>query len=171
VCFDCSVENPPSRKSSEKCDPHFQVMNFSGMRMIKKKARGKTAVKKSGGKRRSGKKQLDAAQVREEIAGMVKAGAKQIAEAVMGQAIINGELAPAKYLFEVASIYPPSTDGSQSLKEEDSLAKTLMDRLNLPDEPIARDEDGEPVLPTKSQEENNVADEATGEKTEAGPQV
>jgi hypothetical protein len=149
--------------------------NTSGVGMIKKKAKGKTTAKKSGGKRASRKKQLDAARVREEIAGMVKAGAKQIAGAMIDQAILNGELAPAKYLFEVASIYPPSTDGSQSSKEEDSLAKTLMERLNLPDEPIARDEDGEPLHPTKSQEKDECADDATREKVEAreeaGPQA
>lgn len=36
----------------------------------------------------------------------------------------------------MASIYPPATDGSQSSKDEDCFAKTLLKRLNLPDEPV-----------------------------------
>lgn len=136
--------------------------------MTKKKARvaagkkaAKTGVRGTSAKPRS-KKKLDPAQVREEIAGLVKAGAKEIAKKLVAQAKVSGELAPAKYLFEVASIYPASTDGSQSSAAEDSLAKTLMNRLNLPDEPVARDEDGEPVaaLPAASVEKS---EESSGE--------
>jgi hypothetical protein len=80
--------------------------------------------------------------VRNDIAKIVKSGAKKITKAVMDQAM-TGQLAPAKYLFEMAAIYPPSTDGSESSKEEECFAKTLMDRLNLPDKPIALDEEDE----------------------------
>jgi hypothetical protein len=56
----------------------------------------------------------------------------------------NGQLAPAKYLFEMASIYPVLTDGSFSTADEESLAETLMRRLDLPDKPIAKDDEDEP---------------------------
>jgi hypothetical protein len=64
----------------------------------------------------------------------------------MAQAVIDGEkgqLATVKYLFEVAEIYPPATDGSQTSADEECLARTLLNRLNIPDEPIGRDEDDE----------------------------
>ena len=73
--------------------------------------------------------------------------------AVMVQAVIDegkkGQLATVKYLLEMAEIYPAATDGSQATVEEDSLAKTLLHRLNLPEEPIARDEEDEPVVVKK----------------------
>jgi len=108
--------------------------------MKKKKARAvkqkKTAKKTVKG---TTKKQLDAAKVREDIAGIVKAGAKGITKAVMLQAT-QGQLAPAKYLLEMAGVYPLSTDGSQTSKEEECLAETLLDRLNIPKTPVVHDE-------------------------------
>jgi hypothetical protein len=94
----------------------------------KKKATTRpTAKKKSATKK---KKQVDAAQVREDLAGIVKSEAKSITEAVMDQAM-HGELAPAKYLLELAGVYPPANEGEQATEEEDCLAKTLLDRLNI----------------------------------------
>jgi hypothetical protein len=93
----------------------------------KKATTGPKAKKKSTTKK---KKQLDATQVREDLAGIVKSGAKGITEAVMDQAM-HGELAPAKYLLEMAGVYPPVNDGEQATEEEDCLAKTLLDRLNI----------------------------------------
>lgn len=111
---------------------------------MKKKA--KKSSKRRTTRRATGKKNLDAAKVREDIAGLVKNGAKGITKAVIDQAM-HGELAPAKYLFEVAGVYPPSTDGSLSTSEEDSLAKTLLDRLNIPDKPVVADqEDDEEIV-------------------------
>ena len=67
----------------------------------------------------------------------------------MTQAVIDegkkGQLATVKYLFEMAEIYPESTDGSQATVDEDCLARTLLHRLNLPEEPIARDEEDDHV--------------------------
>ena len=99
--------------------------------MIKKKAKktGKVAKKKSGKKSTGKRKQMDAAKVREEIAGLVKAGAPKIAVAVIDQAA-HGELAPAKYLFEIAGIFPKPAEGEQATEEEDCLAKTLLARLD-----------------------------------------
>ncbi len=94
---------------------------------MKKKAKGK-AAKKTAKRKAAPKKQTDAAEVHKDISGMVKADAREITSAVIAQAK-NGELAPAKYLFEMAGVYPPPTDGSQATPEEDCLAKTLLDRL------------------------------------------
>jgi hypothetical protein len=117
--------------------------------MIKKKATrvGKKAAKKTAKKKSGTKKHKDAAQVREEIANVVKSGAMEITEAVMGQAIA-GNLLPAKYLFEVAKIFPEVHDGKQATQEEDCLAKTLLDRIDRPQKPLEKDED-ESSHPTK----------------------
>jgi hypothetical protein len=119
--------------------------------MTKKKAKGKTAAKKTGKAKKKRaetrprvrvKKHANPGEVRNDIAKIVESGAKKIAKAVMSQAL-TGQLAPAKFLFEVAKIYPEVTDGSQASVEEDCLAKTLLHRLNLPEEPIGRDEEDE----------------------------
>lgn len=113
-------------------------------KMIRKKAKS-TAKRRKPAKRKAGKKQMDAAQVREEIAGMVKSEAKDITEAVIDLAI-HGELAPAKYLFEVAGVFPPSTEPIEGTPREDSLAETLLHRLNIPIEPVNPNQgDDEPV--------------------------
>jgi hypothetical protein len=117
------------------------IEEFRGVRnvgaMTKKKAKGKKAEKtgkKSAKRKSTPRKQADAEQVHETISGMVKSGAKKITAAVMVQAC-HGDLAPAKYLLEMAGIYPRATDGSQATTEEDCLAKTLLDRLNAPRKP------------------------------------
>jgi hypothetical protein len=113
--------------------------------MIKKKAKGKkappgAAKHKSTRKTPRTKKQANPDEVRKDIAKIVKSGAKRITKAVMEQAM-TGQLAPAKFLFEMAAIYPPSTDGSETTQDEDCFAKSLMDRLGLPDKPITLDEE------------------------------
>jgi hypothetical protein len=141
-----------------------EVDEFKGVRNVgamKKKAKSK-AAKKGTKKKTTQKKQADAAQVHEDIAGMVRAEAREITDAVIAQAM-NGELAPAKYLFEMAGVYPPATDGTQSTTEEDCLARTLMDRLRPPQKPAAME--AESVDATAGDE-----DKASGESS-ADPDV
>jgi hypothetical protein len=105
--------------------------------MTKKKAKVDKAAEKKPAKRKKGtKKQVDPAQVREQLAGIVKSGAKGITKKMMDQAM-HGELAPAKYLLEMAGVYPPTSEDEQTIQEEDCLAKTLLDRLNVPHKPTA----------------------------------
>jgi len=111
--------------------------------MIKKKAKGKatkkkTAKKKSAGKKR--KKEFNPAEVRKSIAILVESEAEKMAAAVIGEGK-KGQLAPVKYLLELAKIFPEATDGSQASADEECLAKTLLRRLDLPEEPVSRDED------------------------------
>jgi hypothetical protein len=78
-----------------------------------------------------------------------KRGPGSMAQAVMdGQ---KGQLATVKCLFEVASICPPSTDGSRATGNEGCLATTLLPRLNIKDEPIRRDEEDEPERRARDQ--------------------
>jgi hypothetical protein len=124
---------------------------------MKKKSEGSgPVVKKSVRRKRSTpKKKIDAAKVREDLAGMVKSGAKGIAQAVIDQAM-QGELAPAKYLLEMAGVFPTINEGDHATEEEDCLAKTLLDRLNIPRKPV-QEKEGE------GGEENGV-----GNKVDAG---
>jgi sulfur carrier protein ThiS len=114
--------------------------------MIKKKAKkSKAAVKKVGKKKRAarGKKvEKTPGEVRKELAKMVLGDAKAITKAVLGEGK-KGQLATAKYVFEMAHIYPEVNDGSEATENEDCLAKTLLDRLNIPDTPVVADQDGD----------------------------
>lgn len=123
----------------------------------------KVAKKKNSPKKPRAKKQANPAAVRNDIAIIVQSGAKRIAKAVMEQAM-TGQLAPAKYLFEVAGVFPASTDGSHATADEDCLAKTLLDRLNIPDEPVGRDDEDEPVVPGQ----HTASKEEVGEKQAEG---
>jgi hypothetical protein len=103
--------------------------------MTKKKGTGKAVGKKSAKKSNAakGKKELSAAEVRNDISRRVKSRAAGMAEAVMDEGE-KGQLAPMKYLFEMANIFPPVNDGAEASRDEDCLAKTLLDRLKLPHE-------------------------------------
>jgi hypothetical protein len=113
--------------------------------MTKKKAKGK-ATKKGTAKTKSvgkSKKELNPAEVLEVIAQMVKSEAALMAEAVIGEGK-KGQLATVKYLWEVAKIFPEATDGSQASVDEECLAKTLLRRLDVPENPVGRDEEDAP---------------------------
>jgi len=116
--------------------------------MIKKKAKSKAIKKKTAKKKSAGKKkEFNPAEVRKSIAIMVESEAEEMAEAVIGEGK-KGQLATVKYLFEVAKIYPEATDGSQASADEECLAATLLRRLDLPLEPVVRDEEDPPKTAT-----------------------
>jgi len=96
-----------------------------------------TATKKKSAPR--AKKELNAAEVRKGLSKLVGTHATKMTKAVISQGE-TGQLAPVKFLLEMASIYPPATDGSETTTEEESLAQTLLRRLNIPDDPVAADE-------------------------------
>ena len=125
--------------------------------MIKKKAKKKAAAKKSAKKKGAAKakKELNPAEVRKDIAKMVGTEAAVMAHAVIEEGK-KGQLAPVKYLLELAKIFPAATDEGQGTPEGDSLAKTLLNRLNIPDVPIMHDENGELVkVPARAEEKTS----------------
>jgi hypothetical protein len=139
--------------------------------MIKKKAKGKKIAKKAAKKKSSPKKkERNPAAVRNEIAKIVESSARAITQAVVGQAK-TGQLAPAKYLFEMASIFPALTDGSFSTAHEESMAETLMRRLDLPDKPIAKDDEDEPRVVGPADEVNVKVVPADEEKESGAPET
>jgi len=82
------------------------------------------------------KKPADMAMVRENIKNMVINSAETIVVMLI-KAARNGELAPARYLFEAAGLHP-AVEGSNP-PEEDSLAYSLLKQLGLPTEPVGVD--------------------------------
>ena len=92
---------------------------------------------------------------------MVESHAAKMAQAVIGEGE-KGQLATVKYLFEMAEIYPASTDGSHATADEDCLARTLLDRLDIPTEPVGRDEEDEPTK--RAPRPTNAPAENAGEK-------
>lgn len=111
--------------------------------------------KKNARKKRTKKKKVDPAKVREELSGMVKSEAKNITEAVMDHAT-QGELAAAKYLFELAGVYPPMTDREPDMEEEDCLARTLLNRLNVSRKLTRNDEQQGDADKTRKSEDSEL---------------
>ena len=145
--------------------------------VIRKTSKSKTTTHKFAKKRisRKSKKELNPAGVRKNIAQMVECEAAKMAKAVIEEGK-KGQLATVKYLFEMAKIFPETTDGSQVTTDEESLAKTLLRRLDLPEEPVVRDEEDPPngltpvakatPKPAEEAEDSGTAPEADGEKRE-----
>jgi len=113
------------------------------MGAMKKKTakKSKAKDKKSGSnkKNKAVKAELNPGQVLKDISLMIEQEAPQIAMAVIGEGK-KGQLSQAKYLFEMARIYPQPADVSAPTEDEDSLAKTLLNRLKIPLEPVVHDE-------------------------------
>jgi hypothetical protein len=136
--------------------------------MTKKKAKSnKPAAKKAAKRkpRRKAKKELNPAEVRKNISMLVESQAKLMAAAVIDSGM-KGQLAPVKYLFEVANIFPAPVDGSESTKDEDCLAETLLQRLNLPTTPIVRDDEGEEIVIPAHGVEKRSAEAVEGKTSE-----
>jgi hypothetical protein len=123
------------------------AMNKKKAKRTRKKATKKSGKTKSTRRRRatSKRKEPRPAEVRKEVSRMVESEAKVMAKAVIDEGK-KGQLATVKYLFEVAEIFPPGTQTTEGSAREDSLAETLLHRLNIPIEPIQHDEDDGPVI-------------------------
>jgi hypothetical protein len=113
---------------------------------VKKASARKSAHKKASTKSRS-RKPVDLQAVRETIANLVGAEAVVICTALAEEAR-KGELAPAKFLFEMIGLYPMSAAAAGEDEELDAdgedgedLARVLLQRLKLPVE--HPEEDGE----------------------------
>ena len=141
--------------------------------MKKQKAKSKTVAKKTAKKstKATETKELNPAQVLKDISALVEAEAAELAVAVIGEGM-KGQLSPVKFLFEMAHIFPPPTDESES-KDEDSLAETLLDRLNIPKRPLVHDElqkeedDEDVVMIQRKKDVGTDSEGSADEKTEA----
>lgn len=118
--------------------------------MIRKKSGKKsgTAKKSAGKAKKSGKKsvrvkEMDMAKVRQDVANIIGSEATEIAVAVVGEAK-KGQLTTAKYLFEVAGVYPKPAEGETSTEDdEESFAKILVERLKAAEDPKVPEDFGD----------------------------
>ena len=113
-----------------------------GKKAAKKSVKGKNSSAKKRGSSKKTKKPADVIEARESISNLVVENADDIAESVIAVAL-TGSLPQAKYMFEVAGLYP-ATEETKAEPEEDSFAKSLLDRLNAAVTPkVVPDADGE----------------------------
>jgi hypothetical protein len=127
--------------------------------MTKKKAKqkksnktGKTRARRSPARIGKDKNPVE---VREEISRIVRTGAAGMTQAVMDEGL-KGQVAPVKFLFEVASIYPAPPKGEEATEEEDCLAKILLAKISAPPKPAeegAKEIDEEVELETTPEPE------------------
>jgi hypothetical protein len=80
----------------------------------------------------------DFMEARKNIATLVRVSVNEIAARFMADAKA-GQVAPAKYLFEVVGLYPATAETSAS--PDNSLAYALLKRMGLPTEPVICEED------------------------------
>lgn len=108
---------------------------------MKKKTAKKKAAKQTENKSEQVNESAEPnpAKMLHDLSLMIEHAAPEITNALIGESK-KGQPSPAKYLFEMAHIYPPATDGSQTSKDEESLAETLLDRLKIPKTPVVHDE-------------------------------
>jgi hypothetical protein len=137
--------------------------------MIKKKgkSKGKAAAKKTPKKKsaKKGRSNFNPAEVLKDIAQMVDSEAAMMTRAVIDEGK-KGQLATVKYLFEMASIYPQAT------ADEECLAKTLLRRLDMPDEPVVRDEEDPPKVASSVEKAvAKPAEEDEGKESGSGPEA
>jgi hypothetical protein len=93
------------------------------------KARKGTKKARSGPKKSL--KQVDLGVVRGQITNMVGNGALEMVETTMEE-VNKGHYLGMKYLFEMVGLCPATT--SEEAQQDDSLAKTLLRRLGLPED-------------------------------------
>src|ERR1700674_1971599 len=96
------------------------------------KRRGKS--KKNSPVPKQALKRVDLGTVREQITDLVGNRAVEMVETTMDE-VDKGHYLAMKYLFEMVGLCPATSP--DEAPEEDSLAKTLLRRLGLPEEPSA----------------------------------
>ncbi len=150
------------KKAKGKATGKSKTRKAAGKSKTGKVAPKKAAVEKTFGKKAAGDKipvkatkPVDFVQVRKTIATMVGGAAQAITKKAI-EGAKNGQLGPAKYLFEAVGLYPPTEETAQT-RPEDSLAYTLLKRMGLPTDPVIRDEDEE--VPVLTREKKGTSDE------------
>ena len=111
--------------------------------MKKKKKRTTKAVgQKSAKKARKPevKKDINLAEVRKQVSDIVQSEAAEMTQAVVQEGK-KGQVAPVRYLFEMANIFPVQANAEQATDEEDCLAKILLSRMEAPSKPEKEEDD------------------------------
>lgn len=104
-------------------------MQARGMKRAKPGA-GRASRKKASPGRNESRKPVDLSEIRREITDLVGGRALEMVETTIGEAE-SGHHAAMKYLFEMIGLYPATAQ--TETPETDSLAKTLLRHLGLPE--------------------------------------
>ncbi len=105
-----------------------------------KRAKAETRRKKAkriSPARKGARQAVDLAVIRQQITNLVGNQAIGMVETTIGEAD-KGHYAAMKYLFEMIGLYP--TTAQEERPGEESLARTLLRRLGLPEEPMLQAE-------------------------------
>ena len=137
--------------------------------MKKAKKKGKAAGKSKGKKSTKSKKAKSPAEVRQDISKLVSQHAMVMAKAIIGEGE-KGQLAPTKYMWELAGVFPTPTDGGVPTEHEESLAETLFRKLNVPTTPVKLDEEDEDAVVVIAPRAAGVSEDNdhSGARTSAG---
>jgi hypothetical protein len=124
-----------SNRARPRARPNFLQQSRSRSSGVMTKATAKAKKKKSKKGPATGKsrKSPDFHSVRERISNLVGTKAVGLVQSAIGEAN-KGHFASMKYLFEVSGLYPAPEQ--EATPEEDSLVRTLLQRLGLPEEPL-----------------------------------
>ncbi len=143
-----------------------------GMKKTKKKSQGlakksaKRRPARKSAKRRTAKKSKpgNMVEARENISNLVRASSGEIATKVI-EVAKTGALAQARYMFEVAGLYPATeaTEATEGKPEEGSFVQKLLDRLGEPPQPEAVSEDDAEEAPEKRPSAARGGEAGTGE--------
>src|SRR5205809_6128861 len=101
------------------------------MKKTKSRRAGKRAKRLPRGKQ--ARQATDLAAIRQQITDLVRNQALPMVEITISE-VDKGHYAAMKYLFEMIGLYPAATQ--EENEGEDSLARTLLRRLGLPEEPM-----------------------------------
>lgn len=139
-----------SNRARREARPNFLCGSGSRAGRAMTKATAKTRKRKSkSGLGQGSRKPLDFEALRRKINLLVGNQAVDLVESAIAEAD-KGHFAAMKYLFEMIGLYP--TTEQEITPGEDSLAKTLLQRLGLPEEPLleraeAKDSPAETTAP------------------------
>ena len=97
-----------------------------------KSRRGRKQAKRLATGKKS-RQATDLAAIRQQITDLVRNQAVPMVEITISE-VDKGHYAAMKYLFEMIGLYPAATQ--EENEGEDSLARTLLRRLGLPEEPM-----------------------------------
>jgi len=104
-------------------------------------------------------------ELREELKNQVGNDAPKIVTSLI-DAAAKGSCGHAKYLFEMIGLYPAAAFEQEDL-EEDSLAKTLLRRLGLPEDPILETVKSEGASQDASESAEDNKGESVSSSTDA----
>ena len=79
-------------------------------------------------------KPVDADQLRQKVRNMVSNQAYEMTRVMIGEVVDGGSVTAMRYLFELAGLYPVNAAMDQP-EDQDSLAKTMLERLGLSEAP------------------------------------